>query len=48
MYYFIEETAVDPLASETLGENAFEVYELKRLIRAKKYAWKRDTSFDFL
>ena len=32
----------------TLGEEAFAVYEMKRLIRADKYDKIRDKSFDFL
>ena len=47
-FYFVEEQQVDPLATETLGSKAFDIYQFKRLIRAVKYDEQRDTSFDFL
>ncbi len=48
MFYFVEEQQVDPLATESLGSKAFDIYQFKRLIRAVKYSEQRDTSFDFL
>ena len=39
---------MDPLATDSLGSKAFDIYQFKRLIRAIKYDERRDSSFDFL
>ena len=39
---------LDPLNDNVLSAKSFDVYQMKRLVRAMDYDDKRDKSFDFL
>ena len=47
-FNFKDEQMIDPLNKESLGAEAFRVYQNKRLLRELAYLKKRNNSFDFL
>ena len=48
LFYFVDEQVIDPLGTDQLSEQKFEIYQHKRLERALRYEEHRDDSFDFL
>ena len=48
LFYFVDEQVIDPLGTDQLSEQKFEIYQHKRLERALRYEEARDDSFDFL
>ena len=47
-FNFKDEQMIDPLNNESLGAEAFRVYQNKRLLRELSYLEKRKNTFDFL
>ena len=48
LFYFLDESVIDPLNDNVLSPKTFDVYQFKRLIRAIRYDERKDKSFDFL
>lgn len=48
IFYFLDESVVDPLNDNVLSPKSFDIYIYKRLIRAMNYDKRKDHSFDFL
>ena len=46
--YYIEDQEINVFDKDQLKEDAFEVYQQKRLVRTEMYYKRRDKSMDFL
>jgi hypothetical protein len=48
LFYYLDESVIDPLNDNVLNPRSYDIYIYKRLIRAMHYDNIKDTSFDFL